>query len=480
MKLMKKMSKKKIIILVIVIIVLIVIGISIASAAASGGAGYPVVVSKVEKEDIASVIEVSGTVVSEDKKTYFAPVTGLLSSCAVTNGAEVKKGDILLTYDLEDIQFVAKENSLRADAERYGIDATVATINKQQSDYSKAVKSYDEAWAYVVHWSGCLENANREYSEAMYVANEYEALKGEVDAYKIKQAENAVPNEALTQLIAEGEAKLQELSLQMSQYDYKTLESTVRLCSSELNEYKALMEQYKLQKDENPALASQSKQQSVLKEINEMEKENADLNLTKAAEGIIADFNGIVTEVAVLEGQTVTEGMQLFTLQSMDNVKVTVAVTKYDLAQIKQGQVAEVTINGKTYEGVVENISKIAGVNANGAATVDVDVHINNPDDNIILGLEGKVKIQCDTEKDANVLPFSCVNYDTKGAFCYVVEDGVVVRRDVETGLSSNLKIQIISGVLPGDEVISEVTQEIEEGMQVTVMDSEAEKVNAK
>lgn len=472
----EKKSKKKIIIISVVIIAILAIGIGIAAAAAGGAAvGMPVETAKVEKEDISSVIEVSGNVESEETKVYFAPVSGILSSVSAVSGEEVKKGDILLTYDLEDIQLAAKESELRADAERYGIDATVSTLNKEQSDYSKAVKNYDDAMAFVNHWSACLESANRDYSEAMYYANEFEKVKAEVDACKIQQAENETPNEALAQMIEEGTAKMAELSNQMAQYDYKTLESTVQTCSKELNEYKALAEQYKAQKIENPALGSQSKQQAALKELNALTKENADKDLTKAAEGICADFDGIVSDVAALEGQMVTQGMQLFTLQSSDNLKVKVAVTKYDLQQVQVGQKAEITINGNTYDGTVTKLSKIAGVNANGAATIDVDVHIDNPDDNIFIGIEGKVKIQCDTVKDAYVLPFSCVNYDTKGSFCYVVKDGVVERRDVVTGLSSDMKIQIISGIEGDEDVISEVTQEIEEGMEVTVMNAEDE-----
>lgn len=70
------------------------------------------------------------------------------------------------------------------------------------------------------------------------------------------------------------------------------------------------------------------------------------------------------------------------------------------------------------------------------------------------------------------VLPFSCVNYDTKGSFCYVVEDGVVVRRDVVTGISSDTKIQIVSGISKDDVVISEVTSDITEGMSVVAYDA--------
>ena len=52
------------------------------------------------------------------------------------------------------------------------------------------------------------------------------------------------------------------------------------------------------------------------------------------------------------------------------------------------------------------------------------------------------------------------------------MEDGVVVRRDVVTGISSDTKIQIVSGISKDDVVISEVTSDITEGMPVVAYDA--------
>ena len=82
--------------------------------------------------------------------------------------------------------------------------------------------------AFVVHWSSCLESASASYNEAMAVSTEYDTLKATVDQYKIQQADNATPNEALAQLITEGDAKLAELAQKKAQYDYPALEKAVQ------------------------------------------------------------------------------------------------------------------------------------------------------------------------------------------------------------------------------------------------------------
>lgn len=469
---MKRIKKKK---WLVGIIVLVIVGIIILNVVVmkNASAAMPVSVATVSGGDLVQRMDFSGTVMAEETKVYFAPVSGEIATVEVTPGDLVKSGDMLMTYDLEALEEISKETELQAKAEGYGIDATMQTIQKSQRDYAKAVKDYDEAMQYVNHYSACLESAYREYNEAMAVKTEYETLKATVDQYKIQQAENEEPNPELANLIDQGETRLNELSGQMAQYDYAALEGAVTTCSNELNEYKALAQQYKAEKIENPALASQSAQQSVLRELNDMSKEKADDDLETAREGVKADFNGVITSVEAVEGQTVASGMQLFRLESTDDLKVSINVNKYDLEQIKVGQKAEITINGTAYEGTVTKINGMAQTNAQGAATVTADIHINNPDENIYLGIEAKVKIQSDEVENALLVPVECVNYDTKGAFCYVVENGVIFRRDVEAGISSDTQIQIINGLKAGEQVITQVTGDLSEGMEVTPMPEE-------
>lgn len=466
---MKWIKKKK---WLIGIIVLVLVGIVILRAVLMGGASMamPVSVATVSGGDLVQQMDFSGTVMTEETKVYFAPVAGEVATVEVAPGDLVKSGDMLLTYDLEALEEISRESELQAKAEGYGIDATMQTIQKSQSDYAKAVKDYDEAMQYVNHYSACLESASRDYNQALTVKTEYETLKATVDQYKIQQADNAEPNPELANLITQGEARLNELSGQMAQYDYAALEGAVTACSNDLNEYKALAQQYKAEKIENPSLASQSAQQSVLRELNDLNKEKADDDLETAREGVKADFNGVITSVDAVEGQTVASGMQLFTLQNTDDLKVSVNVSKYDLAQIRVGQKAEITVNGSVYAGSVTKINGMAQANAQGSATVTADIHIDDPDGNIYLGIEAKVKIQSDAVEDALLVPVECVNYDTKGAFCYVVENGVILRKDVEAGLSSDTQVQIVKGLNAGEQVITQVTGELSEGMEVTPM----------
>ncbi len=468
----KSIKKKK---WIIIGAVLIVVAVIILNVAVLGGApaAMPVAAATVSQGDIVEEMDYSGTVVSEEVKTYFAPVSGRVGTVDAVAGNQVKAGASLMTYDLEELEKNSEQAALQAKAEGYGIDATMQTLQQSQKEQTEAARNYDEAMQYVNHYSACLESATRQYNEALAVKNEYGTLKATVDQYKIQQAENEQPNPELTNLVTQGENRLNELAAQMAQYDYAALEGAVTICSNDLNEYKAQAQQYKAEQRDDPSLGSQQAQQSALRELNNLSKEQASEELELAKAGVHADFNGVLTEVDAVAGQTVTEGMQIFVLQSTENMKVSVEVTKYDLSKIDVGQKAVITINGREYEGVVTRIDGMAKVNAAGASTVTADIHINNPDDAIYLGIEAKVKIESDREENVYLAPIESVNYDTKGAFCYVIENGVIVRKDVEAGISSDTRVQILSGLSVGDQVITQVTTDLAEGMAVTPVTEE-------
>ena len=96
---------------------------------------------------------------------------------------------------------------------------------------------------------------------------------------------------------------------------------------------------------------------------------------------------------------------------------------------------------------------------------VGTEIKILNPDSDVYLGVEAKVVISTAQESDVIVVPVSAVNVDMDGEFIYVVENNVLVRKPVVTGISSDTMIQIVEGISEGDQMVTEVTTGLTEGM---------------
>lgn len=238
-----------------------------------------------------------------------------------------------------------------------------------------------------------------------------------------------------------------------------------------LREHKAEMEAQKQQAEAALVNRYQKENLSATEELNLLVYENMQADFAAAQNGVTADFNGIVMEIGVVEGATVPEGTQLLTLADSEKIKVVVYITRYDLEKIEVGQQADVTINGSVYEGSVAKIDRMATVNASGNATVRAEIHIENPDDKIYLGLEAKAVIHTDSAQGALLIPLEALNADRNGDFVYIEENGIAVRRPVVTGISSDEYIEVKEGLSETDNVITASYNGagIEEGMQVYV-----------
>ena len=76
------------------------------------------------------------------------------------------------------------------------------------------------------------------------------------------------------------------------------------------------------------------------------------------------------------------------------------------------------------------------------------------------------MKIHAASAKDVVTLPVEVVNIGKDGSFCYVIENGLVTRRNITTGISSEDYIEITDGIEAGEEVISDLG-DYTEGMAV-------------
>ncbi|MDE6185749.1 MAG: hypothetical protein K2G39_10035 [Lachnospiraceae bacterium] len=73
-------------------------------------------------------------------------------------------------------------------------------------------------------------------------------------------------------------------------------------------------------------------------------------------------------------------------------------------------------------------------------------------------------------EKDAVLIPVTAVNVDMEGEFVYVVEENILVKKRITTGISSDTMVQVTEGLSDGEQVVTDVTANLMEGMVVAAM----------
>ena len=214
--------------------------------------------------------------------------------------------------------------------------------------------------------------------------------------------------------------------------DTSALESALESASDELAELQSdLASEKAIAEADSTSLTKEEKEKlKVTDNLSELDAKSAKELVEEGKKGITAEFNGIVSKADIKQGAAVTQGMELFTIQNTDKASVDVTLSKYDYDTVKEGQSAEITLGDNTYQGTVTKMSHIAVQNEKGTPVISATISINDPDDDIFLGVDAKVKIHAASAKNVVTLPVEVVNIGKDGSFCYVIEDGLVTKRD--------------------------------------------------
>ena len=583
----KKKSKKKLVIGVGILAVAAVAGANIyGSRNAAENAVPQIEVVKAVRDNVQQTVETSGTVVSEEQKTYFSPVNAKVDVADVKEGETVKAGTKLIEFDQKDLEREEKkaelnvksgkldmQNTLNKSAEavqkqqnaqgnaaslkqqvaaqedyianikarisqantnaqvaaaqeeaRKQADATAAQaaraeavqkayaaaqkkyqnetlpayqtqlntladeMNQAQTTYNQTETDYQMAFQ---TWSSAQSDENAAALDVAESARNdaqiaYQNAKSAYEDYKTQKPAAPAMNDVNSEIISDGneadsifsdsaETVMNNGSDTTVTADTSALEAELEKASNTLAELQSRLssQQAVAESDPSAVTAEEKEKMEITNNLSELDQMSAQELVEAAKKGIKADFNGVITKVSVVEGATTALGTELFTLQNTDKINVNVNVSKYDYDKLKEGQSADITLAGKTYEGEVTSISHVATQNEKGASLISADVRIKNPDDDIFLGVDAKVTIHAEEADDVVVLPSEVVNIGKDGSFCYVIENGVITRRDITTGISSDDYVEVTEGIKEGDEVIRDLGS-LEEGMQAEATLSES------
>lgn len=526
-------SKNMIMLITIGVIVLAIGLIALVGSMNSKGkdAAPSVEVVSVGTGNVTQEVDATGNVESEQKKTFYSPVNGTIQTMTAEAGDSVDAGKSIIGFNLEDLeaenqeaQLTAKSGELdikdaqeqastvankvaEAQAAIPGLESQIeekqnqinslrqqiadAQTNAQNDAQAQIEQAQAEAKA---AYDAAVAAADQEYQKALDEYNnvtkkDYDqklsdlktkidsgtAAESELEDYRyllnnppaepvkkeVNQADYSVSTDGLSGTVT---ADTSDLQAQM-----ETASSDLAQLQSDLASKKAIAE------NDTAGLTDAAREKmTITSNLSELKSKNLQELLEEGRKGIQAEFKGVISDAKVTQGATVTQGMELFTLQSTQDVCVEANVSKYDFDKVKEGQKAEITLGDKKYKGTVDKVSKIAIPNEKGTPLIGVSVHIDNPDDDIFIGVEAKVTIQASEAKNVPVLPVEVVNIGKEGSFCYVVNKGKIEKKDIETGVTSDSMVEVKSGLKKGDQVIKDMGN-YSEGDSVTAKEAKTE-----
>lgn len=183
------------------------------------------------------------------------------------------------------------------------------------------------------------------------------------------------------------------------------------------------------------------------------------VTFTDDSDPITAPADGIVTTVAVVAGERVTNGLVVAHLTNYNDFQTVVQVDELDIPKIKKDQTVSLTVSAfpdVAYTGKVTAIA-VEGTSSNGVSTFDVTIHMDKPD-NLKVGMSTEASILTDTKEGVLYVPVDGVY--TKNSEKYVIATTASAsstsstdQKTVKTGLATEDYVEITEGVSEGDTI---------------------------
>jgi membrane fusion protein (multidrug efflux system) len=168
-------------------------------------------------------------------------------------------------------------------------------------------------------------------------------------------------------------------------------------------------------------------------------------------------------------GDYVKEGQDIVNLEAVDPLKVDFRVPEVFLAQVRNGQSLQVTVDaieGKSWNGQVVAINPL--IDANGRSIV-VRAQVPNGTGALRPGMFARVMLFTSDIRDSVMIPEESLFPVGDEKYVYRVVDGKAQRQKVDIGQRRDGKVEIRNGVAAGDVVVTAGQMKLREGVAVRV-----------
>ncbi|HTF67758.1 MAG TPA: efflux RND transporter periplasmic adaptor subunit [Edaphobacter sp.] len=170
-----------------------------------------------------------------------------------------------------------------------------------------------------------------------------------------------------------------------------------------------------------------------------------------------APFSGVVTKAQAFPGDVVEAGRDIFTVADLSRVWVQAEVYEKDLGRIRVGQSAFITVDtypNQSFEGKVAYTSDVLDSQTR---TARVRCEVANHDLRLKTDMFANVQLPTKFSKQAIAVPASALQ-EVEGKNVVFIRHSATQfeKRDVRKGVTVNNQTEIVSGLKPGEPVVTQ------------------------
>lgn len=193
-------------------------------------------------------------------------------------------------------------------------------------------------------------------------------------------------------------------------------------------------------------------------------------------DGTVLTKNADVGEMVAPMAASIGSRSAVVTLADMSSLEVEADVSESNIDRIKPDQPCEIVLDAYPSDRYQGFVSKIVPTADRAKATVMVKVRFRSYDSKVLPEMSAKVHFLARPASDEEqasqpvlTVPASAVADRNGVRIVYTVRDGIAVEQPVETGRTLGAQLEILSGIPAGTRVIATLSDDIRDGIKVTV-----------
>jgi multidrug efflux pump subunit AcrA (membrane-fusion protein) len=398
------------------------------AACSSGAAGVNVTASRVKSESPLGSTSYSASLQASRAVTVTPKLSATITAVNFQVGDTVKAGDVIFTLDGSDVQ--NKYNQAKAAYDIAEINYNNTKNGSAASALLKLRQAVDAAQAGLDSATAVYNTAKGNYDKAAYM----ESI-GEVSAFELSQAENAMTSA--------------QCAMNTAQVSLNAAQETLKI-----NQDSLIPE----------GIAAAEKQ---------AESAKAALDTAKAAlddTAVTAPISGVISVLDATAGETASTQNTKLTVIDPSSMDLTIAVTGGSVIQLQSGTQAAVTMSdlGREYTGTIATVAPAA----NSAGLFEVKLTIDNASGELRAGMPATVRFGDSGETPALYIPQQALVEQDGETFVYKLSGGTAEKTAVTLGVTKNLYVEVTSGLSADDTVAVEGADKLSDGAAVNVIKS--------
>lgn len=420
----------------------------------------------------------------------------------ISVGQQVAEGDALYTLNAESVAELEEELKSNVEKAKADLDAVYAdqTLSRQTAEYTlqtsnaygdyanteynttvqtlkdavtDAQESLQKAQETLAEYEAQLAETTASYEDALQVLSNCEWSRDNVDKYDnpYLYTEYFTMAQTAQQTVDTLEQKKEQLESNIEKAEQNVETATKSYASAQRNYDQGLLSAKQTLALRQLAYDTAQETYDITIAYLEDEASSQEETYAEAQEkwdefdsyisdnAVCSQYNGIITSVELEEGDSIQTGAALVTLYDMDEVSITVTIDEEDMEDIAEGTEANLTLTAYPdiiFKASVTEISD-ASTDSDGNVTYDVTATIQGDVTKLFQGMTGEITfITKEMEEVLYVSNRAIIREGTKSYVKVKNEKGKIEKKEVTTGFSDGVNVEIVEGLSEGETVLIE------------------------